>query len=43
MPPLEIIAYAAAGIALLILAGGLAIFMADKTMDDLLRKMNRGD
>lgn len=43
MPPLEIIAYAGTGIALLILVGGLAVFMADKTMDDLLRKMDRGD
>lgn len=43
MPPLEIIAYAGAGVALLILVGCIAVFMADKTMDDLLRKITRGD
>ena len=43
MPPLEIIAYAAAGIAILILVGFIAIFMADKQADDLFRKINLGD
>lgn len=43
MPPLEIVAYTLIGAALIVIIGGLAIFMADKKMDDLLRKMNRGE
>ena len=41
--PLELIAYTLAGIAILLLVGFIAVFMADHQMDDLLRKINRED
>ena len=43
MPPLELIAYFLAGLAILLLAGFIAVFMADRHQDDLFRKINRED
>lgn len=43
MPPLEIAAYAIAGIALIIIVGAIAVVMSDKQIDALMRKINRGE